>query len=286
MKLLAITIGGLFLVSSLHAQTQGMVPLGTLKPDVIGGVEVPRGQAPWQVALIDRNSLSHLDGVFCGGTVVSSEWILTAAHCLFEKNDGTQPCIELRKEAFWIGYGSNRLGDAISLVMPQTFVIADGYDCRNRIHDLALVKAAKPLVTTLPMSVASAHKALALLTPPGTATVSGWGKTMERGWKSLDLMAVDVPLVDAGTCAKLHGGGLPPNVICAGALNRDACRGDSGGPLYRRQGNSAILLGVVSFGDGCGRADKPGVYVAVHAYADWIAKHTACVPSTKPPFVC
>ena len=96
---------------------------------------------------------------------------------------------------------------------------------------------------------------------------------MEGGKLSQFLMEVDVPLVEREKCIALLAPDLsvPADGLCAGEVGKDACTFDSGGPLFRRgAGAEAVQFGIVSFGSGCGRRDKPGVYTRVAAHRPWI----------------
>lgn len=93
----------------------------------------------------------------------------------------------------------------------------------------------------------------------GLATVTGWGNTQEEGSPSVDLLAADVPFVTESYCRRRYGKYLKSTHLCAGAYEgRDACQGDSGGPLIQHDNSGrAVLAGIVSFGNGCGRSGWP-----------------------------
>lgn len=105
-------------------------------------------------------------------------------------------------------------------------------------------------------------------------TVTGWGSTDEEdGDNSVNLLAVDVILVEMDKCNSTYEGGIASGFICAGLIEggKDSCQGDSGGPLvYRDSNGKAHLIGIVSWGEGCGRKAIPGVYVDVKYHLNWI----------------
>merc|ERR1712080_432321 len=106
--------------------------------------------------------------------------------------------------------------------------------------------------------------------------VSGWGSTVARSQSKL-LMKVYVPAVTKASCSASYGSSkIEDNNICAGAKGKDSCQGDSGGPAVWADGadNQAVVVGVVSWGYGCGREGYPGVYTRVSSYLDWIKSTT------------
>ncbi|CAG2122161.1 unnamed protein product, partial [Medioppia subpectinata] len=111
-------------------------------------------------------------------------------------------------------------------------------------------------------------------------TVMGWGVTDTATHSSL-LRTVNIPMISLNKCRKQYKH-LPKvykitdNMICAGFASggKDACSGDSGGPLVKCfDGNTYVLMGIVSKGFGCGRPEKAGVYTNVANYVDWIHDH-------------
>ena len=109
--------------------------------------------------------------------------------------------------------------------------------------------------------------------------VTGWGATAEGGTISSRLMKASVPYVRNKACNsnQAYRGRIRRGMMCAGRTDGgvDACQGDSGGPLVWRSGSRPILVGIVSFGEGCARKLKYGVYTRVSHYRDWIEKTIA-----------
>jgi len=102
----------------------------------------------------------------------------------------------------------------------------------------------------------------------------GWGRLKEGGKKATVLQEAKVPIINRQTCWKALSlyGVFTSNMICAGYKKGgiDACQGDSGGPLVYRNGGRFELAGIVSWGSGCGDAEKYGVYTRVDKYVNWI----------------
>jgi secreted trypsin-like serine protease len=120
----------------------------------------------------------------------------------------------------------------------------------------------------------------------GTFTVAGWGLTSEGGSSSSTLRKAQVPFIDDTTCRKYYPTLVPGDEICAGYQQGgiDSCNGDSGGPMFRRDAADAwIEVGIVSWGDGCARANAPGVYSQVSTFASAIAAAAASIGGTPPP---
>ncbi len=281
----------LYLFIGSQVLAAGMAPLSMYDPQIVdpNAQKIPLSDAPWQVALIKADSRNHVDGLHCGGALLNANWVITAAHCVYEEDKITRNCNLARSDSYWIGYGSNDLSTHVSLTVGAEIVSPKGYDCRADNNDIALIRLLMPVPGAVPIRLPTAADVAKNLRVPMNVNVSGWGKTSENGRNSRLLLLAEVPIVSFDTCKDYYSGRIPPASICAGKAGSDSCTGDSGGPLYAGRGKDAVLLGIVSMGDGCGRAKRPGVYTPVINFMDWIAKETApkpCVPSTKPPFLC
>lgn len=108
-------------------------------------------------------------------------------------------------------------------------------------------------------------------------TVTGFGALSESGPQSEKLMKANVPLIDSNDCLNRYGYQITPRMICAGYAQGgiDSCQGDSGGPLVCSERGKFYLTGVVSYGQGCARPGKPGVYADVKALLPWIQQNIA-----------
>jgi secreted trypsin-like serine protease len=230
------------------------------RPRIVGGDPTDTMQHPWQVALAIGDTL-------CGGSIIAPGWMLTAAHCVLPP----PKLEEVKVKANATDYTHSGIWTEI-----ERIVVHEQYDPSTNEHDLALVELKVPTAGSV-IVLASAS----LTVPDGQLLeVTGWGVTAEIATiPSAKLRKAQVPYVDNANCnsATAYNGRIKPGMMCAG--NReggiDACQGDSGGPLVWRTAEGPILVGVVSFGDGCARKLKYGVYTRVSAYRDWIDRTLA-----------
>lgn len=151
------------------------------------------------------------------------------------------------------------------------------YDSRTVDNDIALLRLENPAKITkyiIPACLPSRTMAERVLHLNGTVTVvTGWGKdNLDSNNYSSALNVIKVPLVNRDICAQQMSHNISDNVLCAGILgkNMDACEGDSGGPMVTLFRDTWFLIGLVSWGEGCGREDKLGVYTKVSNYNEWI----------------
>jgi trypsin len=225
---------------------------------IVGGEPTTIDKHPWQVAItIKRSAGSYL----CGGSIIARKWILSAAHC-FQVSD--RPDM-VRAKAGATNYLRQGVWSQIEKV-----VIHDQYSPATHENDLALIKLkVAPAGRVIPLVDAS--QTIPLSEP---LEVTGWGATAEAGGAARGLMQAVVPYVDNAICneAASYDGHVLPGMMCAGRREGgvDSCQGDSGGPLVWRTDAGPVIVGVVSFGEGCGRQLKYGVYTRVSAYRDWI----------------
>lgn len=233
----------------------GAAPGGDAQARVLGGQNTDVQAAPWAVALTDADGRQ-----FCGGTLVSPTKVVTAAHCAFApsseqpREPGELRAItgrqDLRDEA---GTSSEV---ARVWVHPEFHGVAQG-------HDVAVLTLKTP-APQQPLPMAAAGDAEHYR--PGTpARVYGWGRTTEHGSTSDTLRSAEVPLTGDAECRRAYPEYDGSTMVCAGVPEggRDACAGDSGGPLV----SDGRLIGVVSYGSGCGRAGSPGVYTRISGVA-------------------
>ncbi|XP_071043577.1 trypsin-1 isoform X2 [Parasteatoda tepidariorum] len=242
---------------------------------IIGGRDAIKGEFPWQISL--QRHFERNNGIYhiCGGTIIAKKWVLTAAHCInlskvskYRIVSGTSDLAEGNKAKLGVGTSQSvhKVYDAY---------VHEAFSAQTLQNDIALLQVDPPFDF-------SRHDVRPACIPPpgfephGYATVSGWG-TLKEGSRIIPtrLQAVDVPIISDESCRKAYGKAIVESMMCAGYEEgmRDSCQGDSGGPLVQKSGSGkTMIIGVVSWGQGCARPKFPGVYTQVSYYNDWIDK--------------
>ncbi|GGW67091.1 S1 family peptidase [Streptomyces griseoloalbus] len=245
-----------------------VIPLASALPAaadsiVVGGFPVDVSDSPWTVALSSRDRFGGTRaGQFCGGVAVGRTTVLTAAHCMDEEVLGATP--DRVRDLRVITGRTELLSDRGREVAVRDAWVNPGYDSATNVGDFAVLTLAEPLPSSSVIAMAGtgdpAYRA------GTTATVYGWGDTTGSGAYAGSLHAARVRVQPDAVCESAYPGGSEgtyraETMLCAGeaAGGRDACQGDSGGPLVA-QGR---LIGLVSWGAGCGWAGSPGVYTRV-----------------------
>jgi trypsin len=225
-------------------------------PFIVGGEEAVRGEFPFMVSLQDEN------GHFCGGSLIAKDWVLTAAHCVA---GGAPDAIYLGLHEHSVTQGAEVFRAAQVIQHPQYQPEQNEID-----YDFALIRLDRES-THAPIAIG--HQAPAA---GASLVTAGWGVDNEESYElPRALMKVSVPVVSREACNASYGNRVTERMICAGFEEggKDSCQGDSGGPLFSVQGVPTIL-GVVSWGEGCARPRKYGVYSNVAAVSDWIHSTT------------
>uniref|UniRef100_A0A4W5N5F3 Plasminogen n=1 Tax=Hucho hucho TaxID=62062 RepID=A0A4W5N5F3_9TELE len=223
---------------------------------IVGGCVSKPHSWPWQISLRTNTGIH-----FCGGTLIAPQWVLTAVHCLESSK---------RPSAYMVVLGTHTDGANEPSKQQRNLeklILGPGGT------DIALLKLESPAIINdyvLPACLPEKD----YVVPPGTECyVTGWGETQGTGGEGL-LKETGFPVIENKVCNRpaYLNNRVKDHEMCAGNIEggADSCQGDSGGPLVCHAQNSFVLQGVTSWGLGCANAMKPGVYVRVSKFTDWI----------------
>ncbi|XP_074529452.1 coagulation factor IXa [Halichoeres trimaculatus] len=250
---------------------------------IVGGKVVIPGEIPWQAALIARPS----GQLFCGGSILSERWIITAAHCLAEGQGSF--FVRLGEHDIFINEGMEQDHEVLEQYVHPRYNAS--ISLHN--HDIALLYLKSPITfSTVVRPICIGPKAFteALVKESSPATVSGWGRTRFQGLTANTLQKVEVPFTDRTECKRSSSARITPVMFCAGYYDekKDACQGDSGGPHANQVHDTWFLTGIISWGEECAKQGKYGVYTRLSLYYRWIkhvmgqTKHRLAVDVEEP----
>ncbi|KFQ26661.1 Transmembrane protease serine 11E, partial [Merops nubicus] len=232
---------------------------------ITGGQRAREGEWPWQASI-------QLDGTHrCGASVIGHTWLVTAAHCF---RGVTNP----RR---WTASFGILLRPPKQKKPVRRIIIHEGYgnSVLDHEYDVAVVELASPIVFTSDVHSVCLPEASHVFPENASCFVTGWGALENDGSSVNHLRQAEVKIISTAICNRreVYGGAITPGMLCAGYLEGqvDACQGDSGGPLVHENSRGIwYLVGIVSWGDECGKRNKPGVYTRVTYYRNWIHSKT------------
>ncbi|KAM9301103.1 enteropeptidase [Morus bassanus] len=232
---------------------------------IVGGSDARREAWPWIVSL-------HFNSrPVCGASLIGDKWLVTAAHCVYGR--------QLKPSQWKAVLG---LYDQSDTTQPPTvvrnidqIVINPQYMKRTKDSDIALMHLQYKVQYTDYIQPLCLPEKNQQFLPGINCSIAGWGTIMNEGPTSDILQEAEVPLISKEKCQQqMPEYSITENMICAGydIGGVDSCQGDSGGPLTSEDGNKWFLVGVTSFGYECALPKRPGVYVRVTMFVDWIKK--------------
>uniref|UniRef100_A0A1A9WKF8 trypsin n=1 Tax=Glossina brevipalpis TaxID=37001 RepID=A0A1A9WKF8_9MUSC len=227
---------------------------------IVGGQQINITEAPYQISL-QTGRRGHV----CGGSIISSQWVITAAHCTDKR----------KASDFKVRIGSSYTSRDGQLLNVTELLQHKNFNYSNVDYDYSLLKLSEKIEFSQTKKPIKIPDSTYNFTIGSKCYVSGWGSTQNSSESSQWLRLTAVPIFDQKECSKQYKrfGGVTDRMICAGYSKggKDACQGDSGGPLVSADG---FLVGVVSWGYGCAKPNYPGVYSRVTAARDWIREVT------------
>jgi len=232
----------------------------------VNGRETAPHEYPFFAGLTQKDSSSTHRHIFCGASLISDRWVLTASHCMIYPAEGLQVVLgshDMDKSE------SSRVLHDVELIIKH-----ENYNARTVKNDIALIKLKKPVAFSSKISpVCLPAKSFTDALYNENAIVMGYGTTEFQGIGTRVLNDVELK-VESYTDCKKYGGIYDRLVtkdnICTLTQLKDACQGDSGGPLVFDKNNRLTQIGVVSWGENCAKEGKPGVYAKVENFLDWI----------------
>ncbi|XP_072847010.2 transmembrane protease serine 12 isoform X1 [Pogona vitticeps] len=253
-------------------------------PRIVGGHDTIPGAWPWQVSLqLYEIGLGYIH--LCGGSLISNNSVLTAAHC-------TRATMN---PALWrVVIGLHHLVKYSSYTVKRrvkTITVHSNYDTDTYENDVAMFKLIRSVRFSDYIQPICLPDSTILIKADYPCFITGWGHTREKGKGKLILQEAQVDIIPLSLCNEYnwYGGRITWNMVCAGSASGhvDSCQGDSGGPLtcYFPNTRRFYLMGITSFGYGCGRPRRPGVYVRTPNYKTWIDKYLRA-ESTAVNFQC
>ncbi|MED6242205.1 hypothetical protein ATANTOWER_001571, partial [Ataeniobius toweri] len=237
---------------------------------IVGGQDADDGEFPWQVSLHVKRY-----GHVCGASVISTKWLVTAAHCV--QDDGSIKFSDPKTWEVYLGlHSQQKQGSSLVKRNLKQIISHPFYNHHTFDNDIALMELESPV------SYSDHIQPICLPAPQhdfktgNNVWITGWGATREGGGAAVVLQKAQVRIINRTVCNELMRGQITSRMLCAGVLTGgvDACQGDSGGPLSSPEGDRMFLAGVVSWGDGCARRNKPGIYAAVTKFRGWIQEKT------------
>ncbi len=237
-----------------------------INPRIVGGIESTQAYS-WMVSIQGKEEGNH----FCGGTLIASNWVVTAAHC-------TEGAVADKMQ---VVIGIKNLDEAQTGETHSVSAIYDHIDFnfpKELDNDISLLRLSSHSELTPLEMISPADfnqiEAGSLLTTMGWGALAEFQDPRDADYPN-DLNEVQLPLVSPETCREVYSDEFSSadNPLCAGGNEKDSCQGDSGGPLIANIDGAPYLVGVVSWGYGCARQGIYGIYTNVSEQLEWLEQY-------------
>ncbi|XP_066495489.1 suppressor of tumorigenicity 14 protein [Tiliqua scincoides] len=244
------------------------------KSRIVGGEQAEVGEWPWQVSL---HAKDEDNGHLCGASLISETWLVSAAHCFQQQN-----FVRYYDPKLWTAFlglhDQRELSDSkVQRRNVKRIIAHPSFNDYTYDYDIAVLELDNPVSFTKEIQPVCLPDASHEFPAGKEIWVTGWGATQETGSGASILQKAKIRVINQTMCNSLLDNQMTPRMMCVGVLTGgiDACQGDSGGPLTSIEENDRMFLaGVVSWGDGCARRNKPGVYTRVTQLRNWIKEKT------------
>jgi len=241
---------------------------------IVGGTPTTVNEYPWMAGIKVGGSSTYN----CGGSLIASQWVITAAHCVVFNN------VLQSASGYTVTLGDYIQSNAAASPLRKVFSVSQiiynsKYTSSSYDNDIAFLKLSTPADLTVytPVCLPAAGTDFT----GSNANIYGWGTTSSGGKVSDTLLEAQIPIVSQSTCQAAYNtystsqgiasATITSNMICAGSSGKDTCQGDSGGPLTVPNSlNRHVLAGATSWGYGCAIPNTYGVYTAISQFRSWI----------------
>uniref|UniRef100_A0A2K5BV60 Chymotrypsin like n=1 Tax=Aotus nancymaae TaxID=37293 RepID=A0A2K5BV60_AOTNA len=256
MLLLSLTLSLVLFSSSWGCGIPAIKLALSFSQRIVNGENAVPGSWPWQVSLQDSSGFH-----FCGSSLISQSWVVTAAHC--NVSPGCHFVV--------LGEYDSSNAEPLQVLSISRAITHPSWNPTTINNGVTLLKLTSPAQYTTrisPVCLASLNEAL---TEGLTCVTTGWGRLSGVGNVTpAHLQQVALPLVTVNQCRQYCGSHITDSMICTGGTGASSCQGDSGGPLVCQKGNAWVLIGIVSWGTKDCNVRAPAMYTRVSKFSTWI----------------